>query len=48
MIIAPYLFWSFVIVLSCAFLGFILLSFVPNDWLARWLGDSPIVSRPTQ
>jgi len=48
MIVDPYVFWSFIIVLSCAFLGFMLLGVVPNDLLARWFGDKPLVSRPTQ
>jgi hypothetical protein len=46
MIIAPYLFWSFIIVLSCAFLGFVLFGIVPNDLRARWFGDKPLVGRP--
>jgi hypothetical protein len=48
MINDAYLFWSFIIVLSTGLLGFVLLGVVPNDWLARWLGDKPLVSRLPQ
>jgi hypothetical protein len=34
-----YVFWTLVIVLSVALLGVALLGAVPNEDLARWLGD---------